>query len=168
MPLRRMKRSSASGPPWSGAGAPRTCSGRDFVTEKQWLPLHAGSTVNVRQAESETTTSRLDANPQWATASADVGIGSLLLIVAGVVSGRLVPFRRRRWLTAPAVVTAVEPVKYGDETRWRIRFAYFDRHGQAQESADQVAHGSWKSGDSCVAVYRPDQPDLATLQSASV
>jgi len=63
-------------------------------------------------------------------------------------------------------VTAVEPLKYGDETRWRIRFAYFDRHGQAQESADQVAQGSWKTGDSCVAVYPPDQPDLATLQSA--
>ena len=29
MPWRRMKRSSTSGPPWSGAGAPRTCSGRD-------------------------------------------------------------------------------------------------------------------------------------------
>src|SRR4051794_28893083 len=34
MPWRRMNRSSTSGPPWSGAGAPRTCSGRDdgFVT----------------------------------------------------------------------------------------------------------------------------------------
>src|SRR3954452_18921069 len=29
MPCRRMKRSSVSGPPCSGAGAPRTCSGRD-------------------------------------------------------------------------------------------------------------------------------------------
>jgi hypothetical protein len=81
--------------------------------------------------------------------------------------GQLVPFRRRRWLTAPAVVTAVERLKDGDETRWRIRFAYFDRNGQVQESADQVTQGSWKTGDSCVAVYRPDQPDLATLQSAS-
>ena len=42
-----------------------------------------------------------------------------------------------------------------------------DRNGQAQESADQVAQASWKTGDSCIAVYRPDQPDLATLQSAS-
>src|SRR5215213_7851005 len=34
MPWRRMNRSSTSGPPWSGAGAPRTCSGLDggFVT----------------------------------------------------------------------------------------------------------------------------------------
>jgi hypothetical protein len=45
--------------------------------------------------------------------------------------------------------------------------AYFDRSGQAQESADEVMQGSWKTGDSCVAVYRPDQPDLATLQPAS-
>src|SRR5829696_1334008 len=29
MPWPRMKRSSTSGPPWSGAGSPRTCSGRD-------------------------------------------------------------------------------------------------------------------------------------------
>ena len=145
----------------------RACSGRDFVTEEQWSSLHPGATVNVRRADWETTTSRIDGDPRWATALADLGIGSLLLAAAGLVSGRLVLFRRRRWLTAPAVVTAVERLKDGDETRWRIRFAYFDRHGQAQESADQVAQGSWKSGDSCVAVYAPDRPDLATLQSAS-
>ena len=145
----------------------RTCSGRDFVTEEQWLPLRAGSTVNVRQAESETTTARLDGNPRWATAAVDLGVGGLLLIAASLVSGRLVLFRRRGWLTAPAVVTAVERLTHGDDTRWRIRFAYFDRHGQPQESADQVAQDSLQPGDSCVAVYRQDQPDLATLQSAS-
>jgi len=144
-----------------------TCFARDLVSEEQWLPLRAGSMVNVRRADWETTTSRIDGDPRWATVFADLGIGSLLLAAAGLVSGRLVLFRRRRWLTAPAVVTAVERLKYGDETRWRIRFAYFDRNGQAQESADQVAQGSWKSGDPCVAVYRPDQPDLATLQPAS-
>jgi len=145
----------------------RTCFARDFVSGEQWLPLRAGSMVNVRQADWETTTSRIDGDPRWATVFADLGIGSLLLAAAGLVSGRLVLFRRRRWLTAPAVVTAVERLKYGEETRWRIRFAYFDRNGQAQESADQVVQGSWKTGDSCVAVYRPDQPDLATLQPAS-
>jgi hypothetical protein len=145
----------------------RACLDRDFVTEEEWLPVRAGSTINVRQADWETTTSRIDGNPRWATAFVDLSIGGLLLTAAGLVSGRLVLFRRRRWLTAPATVTAVERLKYGDETRWRIRFAYFDRNGQAQESADQVAQGSWKTGDSCIAVYRPDQPDLATLQSAS-
>jgi hypothetical protein len=74
----------------------RTCSGRDFVTEEQWVPLRAGSTVHVRQADSETTTARLDGNPRWATACADVGIGSLLLAAAGLVSGRLVRIRSRR------------------------------------------------------------------------
>ena len=54
------------------------------------------------QADSETTTSRIDGNPQWATACADLGIGGLLLSAAGLISGRLVLFRRRRWLTAPA------------------------------------------------------------------
>ena len=84
----------------------RACSGRDFVTEEQWRPLRTGSTVNVRQADSETTTSRIDGNPRWATACADLGIGGLLLTAAGLLSGRLVLFRRRRWLTAPAAVTA--------------------------------------------------------------
>jgi hypothetical protein len=148
-------------------GGGRTCLDRDFVTEEEWLPLRAGSTINVRQADGETTTSRIDGAPRWRTALADLGIGGILMIAAGLLSGRLVLFRRRHWLTAPAVVTAVEPLKYGDEVRWRIRFAYFDRDGQAQESADQVVQGSWKPGDPCVAVYRPEQPDLATLQSAS-
>ena len=37
---------------------------------------------------------------------ADLGIGGLLLTASGLLSGRLVLFRRRRWLTAPAAVTA--------------------------------------------------------------
>jgi hypothetical protein len=78
----------------------RTCLDRDFVTEEQWLPLRAGSTVNVRQADWETMTSRIDGNPRWATAFADLGIGSLLLTAAALLSGRLVLFRRRRWLAA--------------------------------------------------------------------
>jgi uncharacterized protein DUF3592 len=145
----------------------RTCQGRDFVTAEQWSSLHAGETVNVRQADWETVSSRLDDNPQWSIALADFAIGGVLLVGAGLVSNRLVLFRRRRWLTAPAVVTAVEPVQYGDDVRWRIRFAYFDRDGVPQESADQVVPGKWKSGDSCFAVYRPEKPDLATLQPAS-
>jgi hypothetical protein len=142
------------------------CWGRDFVTEEQWSQLHAGQQVNVRQGDTETTTSRLDDNPQWAIALAEFGIGGVLLLAAGVISGTVVLFGGRRWITAPAVVTAVEPVAYGDAIRWRIRFAYFDREGIPRESADQVAAGAWKSGDDCIAVYRPEQPDIATLQPA--
>jgi hypothetical protein len=150
--------------PCGGGGS---CLGRDFLSKEEWLTLRTGSTVTVRQGDSETVTSRIDGDPRWQTAFIELAVGSLLLTAAGLVSGRLVLWRRRRWLVAPAVVTAVEPVKYGAETRWRIRFAYVDREGQAQESADQVAKNSWKIGDSCVAVYRPGQPDLATLRSAS-
>jgi len=64
----------------------QTCSGRDLVTEEQWRPLRAGSTVNVRQADSETTTSRIDGSQRWATAFAGLGIGSVLLTAAGLVS----------------------------------------------------------------------------------
>src|SRR6185436_4616773 len=88
----------------------RTCFGRDFVNKELWLRLREGSTVNVRQSEQETTSSRLDSNPQWATAFADLGIGGVLLTAAGLASGQFLPFRRRRRLTAAAVVTAVEPV----------------------------------------------------------
>lgn len=68
------------------------CHDRDFVTKEQWLPLHAGSTVNVRQGDWETVTSRIDGYPRWATAFTHLGIGSLLLTAAGLVSGRLVLF----------------------------------------------------------------------------
>ena len=102
--------------------------------------------VNVRQADWEKDTSRLDENSRWPAALVELAIGGLLLLAAGVASNRIVLFRRR-WLTAPAVVTAVEPVHYGDDVRWRIRFAYFDRHGVPQESADQVVPGRWKTGD---------------------
>ena len=71
----------------------RTCLDRDFVTREQWLSLHAGSTVDVRQADWEKTTSRIDGNPRWATACADLGIGTLLLAALGTGLGtaRAVP-----------------------------------------------------------------------------
>ena len=143
-----------------------TCFGRDFVGEEQWRRLSPGDPVNVRQADWETATSRLDDNPQWAIAFADLGIAAVLLTLAAIVMNWIVLVRRRQWLTAPAVVTAVEPLTYGDETRWRIRFAYFDRDGLPQESVDQVTVGTWKSGDDCVAIYNAQQPDIATLQPA--
>lgn len=144
--------------------APRFCSGRDFVSEEQWARLSAGGTVNVRRADGETGSSRLDDNPQWPFALADMGIGAVLLVVAGVLAGRIVLFRRRQWLVVPAVVTAVEPVGYKDATRLRVRFAYFDPKGDPQESADEVAAGTWKPGDDCQAVVRADSPELATLR----
>ena len=147
--------------------APHGCSGRDFVSEELWMSLRAGQPVNVRQIEGETMTARLDENPQWNLAAANMAIGAALLFVAGLVSGRIGVFRARRWVTAPAVVLAVEPVRYGEDARWRIRFAYFDREGVAQESTAEVGSRAWKVGDSCMAVFQPTRPELATLRPFS-
>jgi hypothetical protein len=73
-------------------------------------------------------------------------------------------FAPGRWVAAPAVVIAVEPVRHGEDARWRVRFAYFDREGVAQESADEVGSRAWNVGDSCIAVFQPTRPDLATLR----
>lgn len=140
------------------------CEVREFVDEAHWTRLHVGDNVNVRQADTEDRTARLDDNPQWGIAFANLGVAAVLLGAAGVMSGRMRLFPRREWLTAPAVVTAVEPVPYKDATHWRVRFAYFDRDGTAQESADEVVTGAWKPGDDCIAVYRRDEPALATMQ----
>jgi hypothetical protein len=94
-----------------------------------------------------------------------VGFAAVLWLAAALIAGwRPVLFRRATWVTAPAVVLAVEPVKYRDVVRWKIRFAYFDPEGVAQESADEVVTGAWKVGDECLAVFQPDQPDLATMR----
>ena len=145
--------------------APYGCRDRDFVSEELWMRLREGQPVNVRQAQGESMTARLDEYPQWNFAAADIALGAALLFVAGLVSGRIEAFRTRRWVTAPAVVLAVEPVRYGDDPRWRVRFAYFDRAGVAQESADEVGSRAWRVGDSCIAVFQPTRPDLATLRA---
>jgi hypothetical protein len=142
------------------------CFARDFVTEDLWMRLRAGQPVNVRQVRGERMTSRLDENRQWRIAVADLAIGAWLLCMAGILSGRIRVFRRRGWVTAPAVVLAVEPVRYGEDAGWRVRFAYFDRAGVPQESAAEVASTTYKVGDTCVAVFQPAQPDLATLRPA--
>jgi len=145
--------------------APYRCTGRDFVPEALWRRLHVDQNVNVRQARSETRSARLDENPQRAAAAVHLSIAAVLLLVAAVVSGRLTAMRPRGYLTAAAVVTAVEPVTYRDDAkRWRVRFAYFDPHGAPQESADEVATAGWKPGDGCVAVFRPERPDVATFR----
>ena len=145
--------------------APNGCYERDFVSEELWMRLRAGQPVNVRQAEGESWTGRLDEYPQWKLAAAEIALGAALLFAAGLLSGRIsAKFRARRWVTAPAVVLAVEPVRTGEDPRWRIRFAYFDQEGVAQESADEVGTRPWKVGDDCVAVFQPTSPDLATLR----
>jgi hypothetical protein len=138
------------------------------VTEGLWSRLRVGQTVNVRRAAGETGTSRLDENPQWSSAFAELGISAALLLAAGLVSGRLALFRGRNWITAPAVVTAVDRVTYKDAVRWRVRFAYFDPDGVAQESADEVVNDMWKPGDECLAVFRPNEPALATMRPVSL
>ena len=120
-----------------GCARSQGCSGRDFVPEAFWRRISVGQAINVRRWHDETRSSRLDGNPQWAVAIVDLSFAAVLLLIAAGVCGRLTP-PRRRYLTAPAVVTAVEPVKYRDVTRWRVRFAYFDQTGVAQESADEV------------------------------
>lgn len=143
------------------------CPGRDAVPPALWERLQIGSPVNVRQAENESRTARLDENPQFALALAQLAVSSLFLLAAGVVSGRLrLRPSRARYVTAPAVVLDVAEVRYRDAQRWKVRFAYFDQHGNAQESADEVCQPTWKTGDDCIAIYRPETPDLATLQPA--
>jgi len=64
----------------------------------------------------------------------------------------------------PAVVTAVEPLRPGDEPTWRITFAFLDSKGVTQEAADQVIVPKWHAGDEGLAVFPPDSPDLATFR----
>jgi hypothetical protein len=147
--------------PCSVAGG--RCREREFVSHDLWLRLEAGHTVNVRQSKDETRTARLDENPQRGLAIVKTTLACVLLALAALFSGRLKLFRRFKYIQADAIVTSVEPVKYGDEVRWKIRFAYFDVKGNAQDSADEVNDPTWKSGDECYAVYSPQAPDVATL-----
>ena len=140
------------------------CSGRDLVSQELWEKLRIGAPVRVRQGDRELTTGRLEDNPQGVTAVIKTAFACALFALACVAAGRL-KFRGPDYTQAPAVVTAVRPVAYGHETRWKIHFAYFDAKGNAQESIDEVNDPSWKVNDDCVAIYRPQAPDLATLQA---
>jgi len=140
-----------------------SCSGREIVSHELWDQLRAGASVRVRQADGEVVTGRLDDNPQGGNALIKVLFACVLFALACVASGRL-RFRGIGYKKAPAVVIAVQPVAAGRETRWRIKFAYFDAKGNAQESVDEVNDPSWKVNDDCIAVYRPQAPDMATLQ----
>ena len=87
------------------------CRGRDSVSHDLWLRLDVGKTVNVRQSKDETRTGRLDENPQRGIALVKTAIACLLFALAGIVSGRLKLFHRRKYIQADAIVTAVEPVQ---------------------------------------------------------
>ena len=142
---------------------PRGCYGRDIVPEALWHRLYPGQSINVRRPNGEIDSSRLDDNPQWGRAMADLTIAAALLLAAGAISGQL-KRRRPRYVTVPAVVTAIEPLRTGDEPTWRIRFAYFDSKGTTHEAADELVVAAWKPGDEGLAVFPPDQPDLATFR----
>ena len=142
---------------------PQGCHGRDIVPEALWHRLSPGQIVNVRRPNGEIDSSRLDDNPQSATAMADLAIAAALLLAAGAVSGQL-KRRQPRYVMVPAVVTAIEPLRTGDEPAWRIRFAYFDAQGATHEGTDQVIVAAWKPGDEGHAVFPPNSPDLATFR----
>jgi hypothetical protein len=117
----------------------------------------------VRQSIGEKS-SRLDENPHSRLALTRTALGCILLVAAALGSGRLRLRPRARYVKAPAVVTAVDEIQYGDEKRWRVTFRYFDQNAEPQESIDEANDPSWCVGEACVAVYRPQAPDLATLQ----
>lgn len=152
--------------PCSVAGG--MCRERDFVPHDLWLHLEAGDTVNVRQSKDETRTARLDENPQRALAIVKTALACVLFALAAAFGGRLKLFRRPKYIQADAIVTSVQPVKYGDEVRWKVHFAYFDAKGHAQDSVDEVNDPHWKSGDECYAVYTVQTPDVATLQGRAI
>lgn len=145
------------------AGSGR-CAGRDFVDYRLWSRLRAGGPVNVRQSIGEKSTARLDDNPQWRIAITTAAFGGALLIAAAFLSGRLRLRPAAMYIKAPAVVTAVDEIRYGDEKRWRVTFRYFDSNSEPQVSIDEANDPSWRVGESCIAVYRPHAPDVATLQ----
>jgi hypothetical protein len=142
---------------------PQGCYGRDIVPEALWHQLYPGQTIQVRRPNSEIEFSRLEENPQGTKAMLDLATAVALLVAGAAVSGRL---KRRgpRYLRAPAVVTAIESLRSGDEPLWRIKFAYFDAKGAAHEGADEVVVATWKPGDEGLAVFPPDRPELATFR----
>ncbi len=149
---------------YSCGAAAATCYGRDFVSRELWSRAHAGTPVNVRQSPGEKSTSRLDENPQWRVALTRAAFGCLLLIAAALLSDRVRLRSVARYVKAPAVVTAVAAIQYGDETRWRVTFRYFDANAEPQESVDEANDPTWRVGEGCLAIYRPQAPDAATLQ----
>jgi hypothetical protein len=144
----------------SACDSGRECRVREFVSHAQWASLQVGQVVNVRRGKDTSDPGRLDDNPQWGTALALTGIGAVLGVCAGLVSGRLLP-RRTRYETAAGVVLGVEAVRAGE---WRVRFGYVTADGTTRESVDRVFVEGVKPGDDCVAIYPERHPGLAALQ----
>jgi hypothetical protein len=140
------------------------CRQREAVSHALWSRIRVGQTVNVRSAKGQDDPGRLDDNPLWSTGLAKLAIGGTLGVLAGLVSGRLTLRRRRKYVTAPAVVTSVDPVTSGGEVHWRVGFAYVCPDGTACESTTVVYVSGLQPGDECIAVYPPSQPALATLR----
>ena len=144
-------------------GAAAGCSGRDFVTRELWTRLRAGQAINVRSVRGRVGSGRLSENRTWPVAAVNLAIGASLGLVAWLLFGGVKI--RRTYVTAPAVITAVESLAAGDSLRWRVRFAYFTADGRAVESADEVYVPGIKTGDEWIVAYPPDQPQLGTLQA---
>jgi hypothetical protein len=142
---------------------PRGCFGRDIVPEALWRRLYPGQAIDVRRPNGEIGSSRLEENPQWERAIADLAIAAALLVAAGAVSGQL-KRRHPRYVTAPAVVTAIEPLRTGDDPTWRVKFAYVDANGATYESANEFLVVACEPGDEGLAVFPPGKPDLATFR----
>ena len=139
------------------------CEQTDFVTREVWADVRVGQPVNVRFATTISDRGRLDQHRQWPTGLIKVGIGGVLALFAGYLTGRFK--RRQEFVTVPAVVTSVEPVTTGGG--WRIGFAYFSRSGVSCESVDVVYVPGIKPGDNCTATYPHGQPLLGSLRSGS-
>ena len=98
------------------------------------------------------------------------GVFRGVLLSPDVPPGLFKASDRHRYLTVPAVVMAIEPVRYSGATRWRIRFAYLDTQGVAQETVNEVLTDAWKPGDECcrslsVPPTRPrERPATPTLR----
>jgi hypothetical protein len=141
-----------------------SCTGRDFVSHDVWSTLRPEQTVNIRSVEGRIGSGRLSANDALLpTAAATFMTGAVLGLVAFVVFVGLPT--RRHYVTAPAVVTAVESVPSGDSLHWRVKFAYFDEEGRPRESSDEVFIAGLQPGDDCLARYPKGQPDLGTLDA---
>jgi hypothetical protein len=140
--------------------ASRGCVQREFVSHELWSQLRVGQVVNIRAAKELGDPGRIHENPMWNIALAKLAIGGIVALAAAVASSGLT-FRRREFLTVPAVITSVESVHAGGK---RVVFAYTAADGITHESIDEVYAGNLQPGDDCLAIYPADRPHLGSLR----